>query len=163
MQGPLRMVLRLPLVSHVPLAMIPSPISISTASPTATPQTDHVITTAVPVVDSGAPQKERRHSPRTPTTLPATITFGSSTWSGTVSNISLGGTCITLPGNFPIFPPQDAYLVLKTAVGILELHGETQERAIWPLSGTPISKLIVVFDLPKQEEAAVLASLIQAA
>jgi PAS domain S-box-containing protein len=163
MQGPLRMVLRLPLVSHLPLAMIPPPIPISTASPAPVPQTDHVITTAVPLVDSVEQEKERRHSPRTPTTLPATITIGSSTWSGTVSNISLGGTCITLPGDFPTFPPQDAYLVLKTAVGILELHGETQERAIWPLSGTPISKLVVVFDLPKREEAAVLASLIQAA
>ncbi|MGH7181404.1 MAG: PilZ domain-containing protein, partial [Nitrospiraceae bacterium] len=163
MQGPLRMVLRLPLISDLSLELLPPPISLSTASAAPVLESHSVRTTAVPVTDAGTPQQERRHSPRTPTTLPATITIGSSTWSGTISNISRGGTCITLPSNFPTFPPQDAYLVLRTAVGILELHGETQERAIWPPSGTPTSELVIIFDLPKREEAAVLASLIQAA
>ncbi|NWF72157.1 MAG: PilZ domain-containing protein [Nitrospirae bacterium] len=163
MQGPLRIVLRLPLVSPPPLEMHPPPHTLSITSPSQGPETESAIPSTVPIADAGRPQKERRHSPRTPTTLPATITIGASAWSGTISNISLGGTCITLPSNFPTFPPQDAYLVLRTAVGILELHGEAQERAIWPPSGTPISELIVIFDSPKREEAAVLASLIQAA
>jgi ubiquinone/menaquinone biosynthesis C-methylase UbiE len=59
--------------------------------------------------------------------------------------------------------PQDAYVVLKTAVGILELQGEAQERPFSLLSGTPVTHLVVAFDSPKREEAAVLASLVQAA
>ncbi|MEP6959056.1 MAG: methyltransferase domain-containing protein, partial [Nitrospirota bacterium] len=85
------------------------------------------------------------------------------TWDGTISNLSLGGTCITLPSNFPTVTPQDAYVVLRTAVGILELHGEAQERPLWLPVGTPVSHLVIAFDMPKREEAAVLASLVQAA
>ena len=163
MQGPLRMVLRLPVASHLPLEKLQLPIAVSTASPTVSHELTRATLPSVPIADSGRPQQERRHAPRIPTTLPATITVGSATWNGTISNISLGGASITLPSNFPTVPPQDAYVVLKTAVGMLELRGQTQERAIGLPSGTPVSHLVVIFDLPKREEAAVLASLIQAA
>src|SRR5262245_7213689 len=163
MKGPLRMVLRLPLVSHIPLETLPQPITSPIPSPASTHEPSDLITAPPPAIDSDKPQQERRHSPRTTTILPATITIGASTWSGTISNISLGGTCLTLPDNFPTVPPQDVYLVLKTAAGILELHGGTQARAIWPLPGMPTSQLVIIFDSPKREEAAVLASLIQAA
>ena len=165
MQGPLRVILRLPVASRPPLEMLPLPIAVSAAPTALAPKTKRATTAPVPdpVADSGKPQQERRHSPRTPTTLPATITVGSTTWDGTISNLSLGGTCITLPSDFPTVAPQDAYVVLKTAVGILELQGEAQERPIWLPSGTPVSHLVIAFNLPKREEAAVLASLVQAA
>ena len=162
MQGPLRMILRLPVASRPPLEMLPLPIPVSAAPPALAPETKGAAEAPVPTPESGSPLQERRHAPRIPTILPATITVGSATWEGTISNISLGGTCITLPNDFPAVAPQDAYVVFKTAVGILELQGEAQERPISLPSGTPVSHLVVAFNLPKREEAAVLASLIQA-
>jgi PAS domain S-box-containing protein len=163
MQGPLRMILHLPVVSRPSRERRPLPIAVSAAQPAIVPETKSATTPPVPTADSGSPQQERRHSPRVPTTLPATITVGSATWDGTISNLSLGGTCITLPNDFPTVTPQDAYVVLKTAVGILELQGEAQERPLSLPSGTPVSHLVVTFGTPKREEAAVLASLVQAA
>ena len=120
-------------------------------------------TAPVPTADSDRPKQERRHSPRILTTLPATITVESATWDGTISNLSLGGACVTLPGDFPAVRPQDAYVVVKTAVGILELQGRAQERSISLQTKTPASQLIVTFEPPKPKESAVLASLVQAA
>ena len=138
-------------------------MAVSASQPALAPATKSATTALVPTTDSGTRQQERRHTSRIPTTLPATITVGSATWDGTISNLSVGGTCITLPNDFPTVAPQDAYVVLKTAVGILELQGEAQERPILLPSGTPVSHLVIAFDSPKREEAAVLASLIQAA
>ena len=70
---------------------------------------------------------------------------------------------MTLPGDFPTVPLQDAYVIVKTAVGILELQGRAQERSISLQTKTPASQLIVTFEPPKREEGAVLASLVQAA
>jgi PAS domain S-box-containing protein len=163
MQGPLRIILRLPVASQLPLEALPQQVAVSPIPRTLTPETKSTETAPVSAADSGRPQQERRHSPRIPTTLPATITVGATTWEGTISNLSLGGTCITLPSDFPAVTPQDAYVILKTAVGILELHGEAQERPIWLPLGTPVSHLVIAFDMPKRDEAAVLASLVQAA
>ncbi|HEU0067864.1 MAG TPA: PilZ domain-containing protein, partial [Nitrospiraceae bacterium] len=131
--------------------------------PERAPETKSATTTAVTATVSGDRQQERRSSLRTPTTLPATITVGSATWSGTISNFSFGGACVTLPGDFPTVSPQDAYVVVKTAVGILELHGRAQERSVSLQSKTLASQLIVTFEPPKLEEGAVLTSLVQAA
>jgi PAS domain S-box-containing protein len=163
MQGPLRIILRLPVASRPSHEMLPLPSAVSASLPALAPDTKSDATVPVPTAESGRPQQERRHSPRIQTTLPAAITVGSATWDGTISNLSVGGTCITLPNDFPTVVPQDAYVVLKTAVGILELQGEAQERPFSLPSGTPVTHLVVAFNLPKREEAAVLASLVQAA
>ena len=163
MQGPLRLILRLPVISHLPVEILPLPIAVTAAPPARTLETTRVAPAPVPVANSGKPQQERRHSPRISTTLPATITVGSTTWDGTISNLSLGGTCVTLPSDFPNVPPQDAYVVVKTAVGILELHGRAYDRSLSLPTKTPTSQLIVTFEPTKQEEAAVLNSLIHAA
>jgi len=163
MQGPLRMILRLPVASPSPLEILPLPMADSAAPPALVPDIKSATTAPVPAADSDRPPQERRHSPRILTTLPATITVGAATWEGTISNLSLGGTCITVPNDFPTVAPQAAYIVLKTAVGILELQGEAQKQLISLPSGTPLSHLVIAFDSPKREEAAVLASLIQAA
>lgn len=162
MQGPLRITVRLaasrprldqpPLPTGVPIA--PSLLAADTG--TATP---------APVLppDPGKPHQERRHTPRISTTLPAKITVGSVAWDGTISNLSLGGTCVTLPGNFPTVPPQDAYVVVKTTVGILELQGRAQARSVSLQTKAPSAQMIVTFEVPKREEMAILASLVQAA
>jgi ubiquinone/menaquinone biosynthesis C-methylase UbiE len=162
MEGPLRIILRLPVASPPFFDLISLPITTSAAQPTLAPETKSAATTPVPTTISGSREQERRRSPRIPTTLPATITVGAATWNGTIFNLSLGGTSITLPGDFPAVSPQDAYVVFKMSVGILELHGIAQERSVSLETKTPVSQLIVMFESPKQEEAAVLASLIQA-
>ena len=163
MQGPLRIILRLPIASRPTREILSAPITVSTAQPSLAPETKSATTAPISTIVSGSRQQERRRSPRISTTLPAAITVGSATWSGTVSNLSVGGTCITLPNDFPTVASQDAYVVLKTVVGILELHGEAQERPTSLSSGTPVSHLVIAFDSPKREESAVLASLVQAA
>ena len=150
MQGPFRMILRLP-------------GAVSATPPAREPETKSTATAPVPTADSGSPQQERRHTPRVPTTLPATITVGAAIWNGTLSNLSLGGTCVTLPGDFPTVSPQDAHVVFKTAVGILELQGRAQMRSLSLQTKTPTSQLIVTFEPPKQEEGDVRALLVQAA
>ena len=163
MQGPFRIILRLPADSSPVLKTLELPTTVSATQPERAPETKSATTTAVTATVSGDRQQERRSSLRTPTTLPATITVGSATWSGTISNFSFGGACVTLPGDFPTVSPQDAYVVVKTAVGILELHGRAQERSVSLQSKTPASQLIVTFEPPKLEEGAVLTSLVQAA
>ena len=163
MQGPLRMILRLPVAFQPPLGMFPLPDTVSAASPVHASESKSATTAPVPAADSSSPQRERRLSPRILTTLPATITVGSAAWDGTISNLSLGGACVTLPGDFPTVPPQDAYVVVKTAAGILELQGRAQDRSVSLQTKTPASQLIVTFEPPKRDDAAVLDSLIQAA
>ncbi|HMI39235.1 MAG TPA: PilZ domain-containing protein, partial [Nitrospiraceae bacterium] len=162
MQGPFRMILRLPVASRSPLEILPLPMADSPAPPAPAPDIKRVPPTSMPAADSDRLQ-ERRHSPRILSTLPATITVGSTTWDGTISNLSLGGACITLPGDFPTVSPQDAYVVIKTAVGILELQGRAQERSVSIQTKPPVARLILTFEPPKREEGTVLASLIQAA
>lgn len=163
MQGPFCMILRLPAESSPAPKTLELPATVSAAQPERTPETKSATTTAVPTTVSGSRQQERRSSLRTPTILPATITVGSATWDGTISNFSFGGACITLPGDFPTVSPQDAYVLVKTSVGILELQGRAQERAVSLQTKTPASQLIVTFEPPKLEEGAVLTSLVQAA
>ena len=163
MQGPLRIILRLPVASRPPFEMLPLPDTAAASSPPRAPNTAHSTATPVPTTEPGRPQQERRHTARTPTALPATITVGAATWDGTISNLSLGGTCITLSKDFPTVTAQDAYVVLKTSIGVLELQGMAEERPITLSSGTPVTQLIIEFDSPKREEAAVLGSLIRAA
>jgi len=163
MQGPFRMILRLPVASQLPLNIPPLPIAVSDTEPTLTPTTKNNRLAPLPIADPDKPKQERRHVPRILTTLPATITVGSVAWDGTISNISLRGACVTLPGDFPTVSPQDAYVVVKTSVGILELQGRAQERSVSLQTKTPAAQLIVMFEPLKQEENAVLASLVQAA
>ncbi|HEV8327212.1 MAG TPA: PilZ domain-containing protein [Nitrospiraceae bacterium] len=163
MQGPFRMILRLPVASRSPLEILPLPMADSPAPPAPAPDIKRAAPAPVPAADFDRLLQERRHSPRILSTLPATITVGSTTWDGTISNLSLGGACITLPGDFPTVSPQDAYVVIKTAVGILELVGRAQERSVSIHTKPPAAQLILTFEPPKREEGTVLASLIQAA
>jgi PAS domain S-box-containing protein len=163
MQGPFRMILRLPAHSPPTIKELELPAAVSAAESERIPEAARATTMATPTAVSGGRQQERRASLRIPTTLPATITVGSETWSGTISNFSFGGACVTLPGDFSTVSPQDAYVLVRTSVGILELHGKAQERSVSLPTKTPASQLIVTFEPPKLEEGAVLTSLVQAA
>ncbi len=160
MHGPLRIVLRLPAASRSTSEMLTLPTTARSASIS---EAKSATTTPMPTIIPDSPQQERRASRRIPTTLPATITVGSATWGGTISDFSFGGACVTLPGDFPAVSSQDAYVVVKTSVGILELHGRAQERSVSLQTKSPASQLIVTFETSKPEMGAVLTSLIQAA
>jgi PAS domain S-box-containing protein len=164
--GPLHLLVRLPVGLPPPVEQTP---------PSAPKTFDHLPAPEAP--EPGEPAlapataltgaaTDRRATPRIPATLPAQVTVGSTTWDGTVINLGLGGACIALPSEFPPIALQEAYIVARTAVGILELAGFVYERppsAPVLQSGIPLSHAVVVFHAPKATEAAVLASLIEAA
>ena len=161
-QGPFRMVLRLPVGSRPPREILPLPVAVSATPPTPEPATKSEAAVPAPPTDAGSPQQERRQTARVPTTLPAAIIIGSTTWNGTLSNIGLGGACVTLPGDVPTLSPQEAHVVFKTAVGNLALHGRAQVRPL-SLHTETHAQLIVTFEPPQHAEGAVRALLVQAA
>ena len=164
--GPLHMTVRLPTEAH------PSPLTTQppVADVSGMPQTVEASAPTQPtIVTQQAPRPaatERRSHSRVPTTLPALVTIGSTRWNGTVIDLSPGGACIRLPSDFPSFALQEAYIVARTAAGILELSGLVYERMSASSSRQampPYSHMITVFHPPTQTEAAVFASLIEAA
>jgi PAS domain S-box-containing protein len=162
--GPLRIVVRLPVFPRsVQEALAPRPpIPLPSASVQIT--IPSAPTEVAPVVQPAVP--ERRHSTRISTVLPAHVTVGSTAWTGTVMDLSTGGACLILPPDMPSFDLQVANVALKTEVGILELRGTAYLRAATtaPLQSQPSSHhLVLVFSPPRQPEAAVLASLVEAA
>ncbi|HKE61467.1 MAG TPA: PilZ domain-containing protein [Nitrospira sp.] len=131
------------------------------------PQTAEVSAPIVtPVVTQPIPRPivpDRRVHPRVPTTLPAVVIIGSARWNGTVMNLSQGGASIGLPGDFPSIALQEASIVVRTAAAILELGGLVYLRTNAQPPTHPYLHMIVTFDPPTPTEAAVLASMIQAA
>ncbi|MCE9536199.1 MAG: hypothetical protein K8R65_07300, partial [Nitrospirae bacterium] len=85
MQGPLRIILRLPAASRPPVEKFPLPDTAAASSPPRAPDTTQGTAAPAPTTP-GRPQQERRHSARTTTALPATITIGSTTWDGTITH-----------------------------------------------------------------------------
>lgn len=161
--GPFRMLLRLPAASRPPLETLPLPVAVPAVPPPSQPETTSVAPAPAPAVKVSSPQQDRRQTARVPTTLPAAIIIGSTTWNGTLSNIGSGGACVTFPGDVPTLSPQEAHVVFKTAVGNLALHGNVQVRPLSLRTGTKTSQLIVTFEPPQQAEGAVRALLVQAA
>ncbi len=164
--GPLRLLVRLPVLSQPsveptipPVASIPGMPAKAEGEATEQPH--------VPMPPPSPPVAvERRNTPRVSTTLPAQVMIGSSAWDGTLINIGLGGACIELPGDFPSIPLQEAYVVVRTAAGILELSGLSYQRISSP-PPQPISSsrshIVVVFHAINETETAVLSSLVEAA
>ncbi len=132
------------------------------------PQVAHTIPAAQASSPSDLKQGvslERRTYPRIPATLPVRLTLDSTNWDGTASNLSTGGACITVPSNFPALNRQDAFVVLETAVGALEINGIAYSRPAEKNSAHPdrsFACLIVEFRQPSASEAAILASMLDA-
>ena len=161
--GPLRIHALLPLLKQIPSESVPTPVaqpvSIPAPSEGILPEQDRAVTP--PPQPATA---DRRRTTRVASTLPAQINIGSSTWNGTVRNISIGGACLELPRHFPSIALQEVYVVARTAAGILELGGLVYERAaaVSLLEGeAPLQQLILVFHALKATESAVLASMIE--
>ena len=162
-QGPFRMVLRLPVDSRSPREIVPQAGAVPAVPPPSQPEAKSEATEPAPTAEGTSPPQDRRQAARVPTTLPAAIIIGSTTWNGTLSNIGLGGACVTFPGDVPTLSPQKAQVMFKTAVGNLALHGRVQMRLLSLPTGTESAQLIVTFEPPHQAEGAVRALLVQAA
>lgn len=163
--GPLRIAVRLTVADEtqaespmIPTSVAPPPQIETEAAPPPSPQP--------PVVPIQEQAKDRRAAPRIPTTLPARISVESTVWNGTVANLSPGGACIRLSSDFPSFESQNLSVVLRTAVGILELNASASARLAQESTGqqrTVPVQLILVFQPPRPAEASILSSLIEAA
>ena len=159
--GPFHMTVRLP--TDAP----PSPRSSQPPAdmPTVQQATEVSPPMLTPIVTQSIPEPlaaDRRLHSRTPTTLPALVTIGSARWNGTVMNLSQSGASIGLPGDFPSIALQEATIVVRTAVSILELNGLVYLRTSAQPPPQPYIHMIVAFVPPSQTEAAVLSSMIQA-
>ena len=160
--GPLRLRVRLPVMAIAPSLAAPA------APPPSAPPPPERAASDQPraVTPSGLPTTaDRRHATRVTVTLPAQVTMASTTWNGTLRNISAGGAYLELPRHFPSIALQEAYVVARTAVGILELSGLVYERPAADPSlqiEAPPHHLILVFRRLHATESAVLTSMIEA-
>jgi PAS domain S-box-containing protein len=113
-------------------------------------------------VDAG--RTEHRSNTRVELALPAKITRGSSTWEGTVTNLSVGGAGIRVPDDFPAVTVQDAIISVTTSIAALQLNGIATTRASTATGSRPSESLLIIqFRESTQTETAVFASLIAAA
>ncbi len=162
--GPFRVIARLP--THASRAAEPPQPHHRTLEPRPQIIPDISDRPPPPIVESGkAARVDRRAHPRVPATLPAQITVDSTTWNGTVSDLSLGGVCIAVTTGFPALGEQDAFVVLETAAGVLELNGTAHSRQIQVGATRPdssVTRLIIEFGVPPPTEAAVLTSMLDA-
>ncbi|HEU4684660.1 MAG TPA: PilZ domain-containing protein [Nitrospira sp.] len=160
--GPLRLVVQLPLAPPDRHDRPEQP-----AVPAKTTGNQTAASSVVPAAGkASSTETERRASGRISTTLSARVTADATTWEGTITNLSVGGACLTLPPEFPGIHPQEAPVTLRTAIGVLELTGNVSLRGGEDIPGTretsPV-QLIVTFHPPEPIEASILASLVEAA
>ncbi|MBI3356452.1 MAG: PAS domain S-box protein [Nitrospirae bacterium] len=86
------------------------------------------ITRLPPTHQPPQPLPDRRNRVRVSVHFPARITVGNAMYDGTVTNLGLGGAGLVVEGLLPSVEQQPAYVILKTAVGILELQATAHER-----------------------------------
>lgn len=139
----------------------PAPIPIE---PTLSPSTPAAPTTPAPQPPPVSALPDRRTIQRLPVHIPARLTIGNVTREGTVTHLGLGGATIVVEGALPSLEGQPAYVVLKTAIAMLELQATAHDRGEYPRQKRtdPARSLIAFRFAPTGDaEQNVLASLIQ--
>lgn len=158
--------------TRAPLTPPSPPVSPATTSvepsPLTLPQTPApaVLTTSLPAAQPSQPLPDRRNSIRAAVHLPAHITIGNALRDGTVTNLGPGGAALVVEGLLPSLEQQPAYVILKTAVGMLELQATAHDRGEAPrqTSAEPQnSRLAFHFTSLNDIEQKVLASFIDGA
>ncbi|MDF0645899.1 MAG: PilZ domain-containing protein [Nitrospira sp.] len=155
--GPLRVVMRLPIIAGTPSAEAIKSVPITRRRV----EEDRPLPLA-----HQRDEKDRRAAPRVVAALPARVTIGSAVWHGSLVNLGQGGACVTLASDFPSFDQQAVQVVLRTMVGTLELAASAVPRQAIDTArtqGTPPVRLILIFEAPSDTESSILASLIEAA
>lgn len=166
--GPLRVVMRLPVIGGTPAAEAIESVPIT--RPRVEEDRPLPLPPQIPTQITAAPhhreEKDRRTAPRVATALPSRVTIGSAVWHGTLVNLGQGGACVTLASDFPAFDQQTVQVALRTSVGTLELAASAIQRQTIETArpqGIPPVHLILIFEAPSDSESSVLASFIEAA
>jgi PAS domain S-box-containing protein len=112
--------------------------------------------------NTAAQAHDRRRSERRLFSLPVQLSIGNATLRGVLRNMSTGGALLTIRDLSPSVHLQPAYIVIKTAVSFLELHGVVHER---PVEGTDIilpaiKDLAISFAINSEHDQNVLHSLL---
>lgn len=168
--GLLSMTIRLPLFGQAEQVQETAPNSSTTlpsggagaidVPPTLTPSE------TPPSASSISALPDRRRSSRLSVHLPATITLGNATRQGTVVTLGLGGAGVVVEGTLPSVEEQPAYVILKTAAGMLELQASAHDRVPVPNRATSEKQasLLALRFIPAGEiEQKILASVIEEA
>jgi len=160
--GPFRLMVRLPTGAGVLRPAEPmAPAALEAERVAENPPAAQLSPVPDPV-DVG--RTEHRSNTRVEMALSAKITRGSSTWEGTVTNLSVGGAGIRVPDDFPAVTVQDAIISVTTSIAALQLNGIAITRTSTAMGSRSSETLLIIqFHESTQTETAVLASLIAAA
>ncbi len=127
----------------------------------------HTLPTApFPSIQPTDPLPDRRKCIRTTIDLPARVTIGNEPYESVVTNLSPSGASLEIDGVLSSFEQQPVYLLLKTAVSILELDAIAHDRRETPRR-TGIerrtSRLALEFTASNENQQKILTSFIEAA
>ncbi len=113
--------------------------------------------------ESTAALPDRRRAPRLSVHLPARITLDAVTRDGHVLTLGPGGAGLLIEGTLPPLEGQPAYVVFKTAAGLLEIQALAHHRgpSLRAPSEPPASMLALQFTSLTEVERQVLASLLE--
>lgn len=109
---------------------------------------------------------DRRQHTRAVINLPARVTIGNTLHTGVMTHLSPSGASLEVEGVSSFFGPQPVYLLLKTAVSILELDATAHDRGETPRetdSERRTARLALEFTALDENRQKILISLIDAA
>lgn len=115
---------------------------------------------------STEPLPDRRKRVRTNVGLPAGVTIGNALHEGVLTYLSPGGASLEVEGVLPSFEQQPVYLLIKTAVSILELDAIAHDRGQIPRQAGAerrMSRLALEFTALDEGRQRILTSFIEAA
>ncbi|HEU5406786.1 MAG TPA: PAS domain S-box protein, partial [Nitrospira sp.] len=126
----------------------------------------HTLPTApFPSVQPTEPLPDRRKRIRTTLDLPARVTIGNEPYESVVTNLSPSGASLEIDGVLPSFEQQPVYLLIKTAISILELDATAHDRGEAPRRAgieRRASRVALEFTAPNESQQKILTSFIEA-
>ena len=120
--------------ASLPPPGLPLPSATMPGEPPPFPQPQKPATAApitpLPPAGLSPPLPDRRRTMRTSVHLPARITIGNVTRDASVTDLGPGGAALAIEGMLPPLDHQPAYVILKTAAGMLELQATVHDRGV---------------------------------
>ena len=161
-----------PPVPDSPPVAAPSPLSsahdvVERITETTLQTPAHTLQTSLfPTVQPMEPLPDRRKRVRTAVDFSARVSIGNAPYEGVVTDLSPSGASLEIEGVLPSFEQQPVYLLLKTAVNILELDATAHDRRETPRR-TGIehrsSRIALEFTALNESQQKILTSFIEAA
>ena len=146
-----------PPVSDSPGLSAPLPV------PSAGGAVDRITETIVQTPAHTLPDRRKRI--RTTLDLPARVTIGNEPYESVVTNLSPSGASLEIDGVLPSFEQQPVYLLIKTAISILELDATAHDRGETPRRADierRASRVALEFTAPNESQQKILTSFIEA-